>query len=725
MKQLFIKQGNVVLKEVEPPVVSEQDVLIQLHYSCISPGTEGATIKATKGSLATKFIRNVADNTTKLIGAVSEHGLAATIDLVSRKSHQLMPLGYSCAGQVVAIGKSVKHIRVGDYVAAASSAHAYHAQNIAIPEGLVVKLENREQCKYASTVALGAIAMHGLRRASLQFGETVCVFGLGLIGQITVQLAKHAGLSVIGIDINSDRLQLAESLGCDNVYHARDDDALRQVQNLTNRYGVDATIITASSSQQVIINQALVLTRQRGAVVLVGDVPIRFDRELCYAKEIDFRLSCSYGPGRYDARYEQENIDYPFGYVRWTERRNMAYYVSLLAQNKINLAPIVSRVCSFEQASVAYKMLEERSSLGVLLAYDHKPKESSKHTNAHKQAYALVPSRVKRDRSNVAIIGGGGFVRIKLLPMLARLPKVSLHTIVEKQQSIALSLSEQYGMQRVHSSYLPILDDPSVDTVVIATPHADHAAIAIDCLKAGKAVFCEKPAAVTAEQVDDLSRVLSVLSRPCYTVDFNRCYAPLIVDLKHMLSSRTTPLSISYRMNAGFIPYTHWQQDTKNRGRIIGEVCHIIDLFCSLVDAQPTSVSVVSVPLSDEYAHGPDTISVQLSFYDGSIASLQYVALGNNAMEKERMELFFDGTSMVLDDYVCLRGYGVPVSANKKLAHQDKGHKGLMSAFIDVAIDPSIDLPIPINRILLTSKVTLIIDELARSGGGTRVIHDS
>jgi len=719
VKQVFVQKGNVLLKDVDCPSFSDKEVLVKVFYSFISSGTEAATISISGQSLVQKVTTKLASNIQKISGAIKENGIVGTLGLVKDKMNQLLPLGYSCSGQVVAVGKSVQGIRVGDYVACAGSGIANHAEIVSVPRNLLVKLSDENFLKQTSLTTIGAIAMQGVRRSSLQLGENVCVIGLGLLGQLTVQMAKLAGCRVIAIDLQDARLDLAKKFGADLVLNAGKADVENDIMFATSHQGVDATIITAASSSGTVIQQAMNATRRKGRVVLVGDVKLDFDRDPFYSKEIDFLISCSYGPGRYDDMYEKGGNDYPYAYVRWTENRNMELFVSLVQQGKLDVDSLISQEFGIDQIEMAYAQLQNKDSLGLILSYPQNEKMDFVQNFSYDLSLADYKSYVRPSgRISTAVVGVGGFAKIKLLPLISKNKNVKIDAVIDSLPANAINVAQRYSAAKVGNDYKNILNDENINAVVIATPHVLHAQQSLDFLRAGKAVFVEKPAAVTFEQLENLSNFFKNKPTSLFCVDFNRSFAPMIKRVKDTLKQRQNPMLVSYRMNAGFIPKEHWIQSEANRGRVIGEACHIFDLFCFLTDAKPISVSVHSINHQGSDVLSNDNFVTQFNMSDGSCCSLVYSALGSGKMSKERMEVFFDGKSLVMDDYSSLSGYGLPSSFNVTSKAQDKGHEDLLNKFFDAATKSDCESPIPFERIFLATKMSLVVDKLARVGGG-------
>lgn len=460
------------------------------------------------------------------------------------------------------------------------------------------------------------------------------------------------------------------------------------------------------------------LTRKKGKVVLVGDVGLGLERAPFYQKEIDFLISCSYGPGRYDVDYEKEGNEYPYAYIRWTENRNMQAFVNLIETKKIDIAPLVSETMPIEQAAMAYETLQNKKKLGIVLSYLPKndvqllPESSTKKTDAQLH---YIPARV--DAVRVGMIGVGGFAKMKLMPIIARIKNTSFTAIVDADISNSTNVSRLYGTAKAFTSDHELLENDCADVVVIASPHKYHCDQIINALNHNKAVFAEKPMVTSFEQLETVMEVLKNSSIP-FCVDYNRSFAPFMQSIQEQIVKRSSPLVVHYRMNAGYIPKDNWIQTEVGAGRIIGEACHIFDLFCFLTNAKPVSVSVEALKPSGDNLFATDNFSAAITFSDGSLCTLLYTALGHAGAGKERMEVYYDSKTIVMDDYKTLEGFGLPTSFNKKTTNQDKGHETLLKEFFATLQGSTTKQVISLERLYTVAHLSLTIDQLARSGGG-------
>jgi polar amino acid transport system substrate-binding protein len=695
-----LKSGEMKILEVPFPAMNPGMVMVRNHYSLISAGTEGKSVKDARLSMIGKA-RARKDEVKKVIDSARTYGLKDTYRMVMNRLDAPSALGYSCAGEVIAVASDVSEFRIGDRVACGGSS-ANHAEVIAVPKNLCVLIPEGVTYEQASFSTLGAIAMQGVRQADLRMGENCVVIGLGLLGQLSMQLLRAGGIKAIGIDIDAKQVASAMKNGLTHCYERSREDLEQVLINLTNGYGCDAVIITAATSSTDPVELAGVIARRKAKIVIVGAVPTGFSRKNYYNKELDLRMSCSYGPGRYDPEYEEGGIDYPYEFVRWTENRNMQSFLDFLEGKKINVDVLTTHTFDFPKAADAYQMILNRSEAftGILLRYGQgkelqKKIVVSKHTSS--------PAN-----NNIGLIGAGSFGQNFLLPALKG--HATFVGVATSRSNNARNIADKYGFSYCTGDASEIIRDANVSTIFIATRHHTHAEYVIESLKAGKNVFVEKPLCMTEQELEEI-RKLNAVSGTTLMVGFNRRFAPFIQQLKKSLAA-DIPVSINYRINAGIVPPDHWVHDKNiGGGRIIGEACHFIDLCMHLAGSLITSVSAVN--MKDPHAHN-DSVVISLRFANGSIASVSYFSNGNKTLPKEYLEVFSGGVVSVVDDFKSLKIFG---KTNKEISRtQDKGHKAEVEAFMEAVKkgDPS---PIPFAEIYTTTLATLkTVESIARGG---------
>jgi len=679
MKQVFIKKGDILITEVPSPCINDDEILVQVYYSCISSGTELAGIKMSAKTLYRKAIEKP-QNISKVLQMLKEKGLKDTISHVKDKTDVKSPVGYSAAGIVLEIGKNILGIKPGDRVACAGAGIANHAEFIAVPQNLTVKVPENVTFKEASTVAVGSIALQGIRRADLKLGETAVVIGLGMLGQLTVQMLKASAVKTIGIDLNPLRIDRALKCGLDIGIGPNTEDVLNETARNTDGHGADAVIITAASSSDTVINQAVSLCRKKGKVVIVGDVLLNIKREELYKKEIDVLISTSYGPGRYDEKYERKGFEYPISYVRWTENRNMGAYLDLISKKKVILDNIIDKIYPLNEAEKAYQDLEKGDGAPIiaLFEYNKEAKPEVKVLNANFN----ISSKDLSNKINVGIIGAGNFTREVHLPNLQKLSDIfNILAICDRDAAIAEDIAKKYGAHYFTTNYEEIINDENINMVIISTRHNLHSEIAIKSAEKMKAILLEKPMALSQEELDKLVLVLNKQKIP-FMVGFNRRFSSFSAEIKKMVSKRVNPLIINYRMNAGYIPPEVWVHTEEGGGRNIGEACHIYDLFTYFTESEIKEVSAFSIDTKSENILNNDNFNALLKYNDGSVCSLTYTASGHKEVPKELMDIYFDGKTISLNDYRELTVFGI-LGKNKKNIFQDKGQLNELKAFGD------------------------------------------
>jgi len=708
MKQIFVKKGSVIVDEVPAPLVSDDSVLVKVTYSCISAGTEVSSVDSSGQSLLDQVVKQPV-KVAKAFNNFKKEGLAATIKKIQRKldSNAIFPLGYSASGVVLDVGKNIKDIKTGDKVACAGAGIANHAEYIEVPKNLLVKIPAEVDFDLASTVTLGSIAMQGVRRADVKLGDYVAVIGLGILGQITVQLLRANGCRVIGIDLDERRVQKAFKLGLDFGINPKEDETVEKAIAISNGHGVDTVIITAATTSEKPLSQAFQMCRKKGRVVLVGVVGMEINREDMYKKELDFIISTSYGPGRYDERYEQKGVDYPYAYVRWTENRNMEEYLKLIAEKKINIRPLIEKEYKLEEATKAYEELKtaKNKPLIVLLKYSQEKEEQI----ARKIEVQSKP--IKKDvRINIAVIGAGSFAREIHLPNLVKLKKIyNIYAIASRTGSNAKSIAKKYNARYATTDYKEVLADKDVDAVIISTRHNLHAKMATEALKKGKAVFLEKPMALNKKELSELVKVIEETQKP-FMVGFNRRFSRYAVEVKKHISNRINPMIINYQVNAGYLPLDHWVYTEEGGGRIIGEACHIFDLFNYFTETEVESISLDRITPQTEQFSTEDNAVITLKYKDGSVCTLTYTALGNNQYPKEFCQIYFDGKVIVIDDYKKLAGYGVKV----KSIHSTESDKGQYEELIEFEkyLKGENKSPIPLWQLTQATEISFKVERM-------------
>ncbi len=681
MKQIFVKKGNILVCEVPSPIINDDEILVQVYYSCISPGTEIAGLKTTAKPIFKRII-DKPQNIKKVLNYIKEKGLISTIYKVKNKIDEKNPIGYSASGVVLEVGKNIKGFKPGDSVACAGAGIANHAEFIAVPQNLTAKIPDNVSFSQASTTTLGAIALQGLRRADLRLGETAIVIGLGILGQLSIQMLNASGIKTIGIDINDFRINQALKYGLDFGINPNNLNVIEEVFNYTDGIGADAVIITAASQSENIINQAIQMSRKKGKVVIVGDILLNIKREEFYKKELDLLISTSYGPGRYDDIYEKKGYEYPIAYIRWTENRNMQAYLNLISKKKIILDDIINNnIYTIDEANKAYNDLRKEldAPLIALIEYNKEAKPKTKIFNSNLKLSNDISKSIN-GKINVAIIGAGNFAQEVHLPNLKKLQEFyNIYAICDKDPSIAEMLAKKFGARYATTDNNEIFDDKKINMVIISTRHNLHAKLSIEAAKNGKAVLVEKPMALNQQELTELISALETFNVP-FLVGFNRRFSPLSLYIKEIVSNRINPLIINYRMNTGYVPPESWLFSEEGGGRNIGEACHIYDLFNYFVNSEIKEVSANSINPKTKNIMSNDNFVVILKYTDGSICNLIYTVIGSKELPKELMDIYIDGKTIFLNDYKELVVFGLS-GKNKKLSYQDKGHLNELKQF--------------------------------------------
>jgi len=708
MKQILqnLNTGEVNIVEVPSPNLSRENILIQTVSTLISAGTEKMMLDFGKAGWLDKA-KQQPDKVKQVLDKVKTDGIFPTIDAVKSKLDQPLPLGYCNCGIVTEIENSSTDLKIGNRVVS----NCHHAQIVTAPINLCAKVPDNVSSEKAAFTVAGAIGLQGLRLAQPTIGECFVVMGLGLIGQLTVQLLISNGCRVLAIDLDTKKCELAESFGAEILDLSKDNDPISKADSFSKGRGIDGVIITASTKSSDPVHHAAQMCRKRGRIVLVGVTGLELRRSDFYEKELSFQVSCSYGPGRYDSEYEDKGHDYPIGFVRWTEKRNFESVLDLMASGKLNIKPLISHRFEFEKAKDAYELISNKneSYLGIILNYKSDEQVQKDQT--------VVIKKQKFQQGNrspgspvIGMIGAGNFTGRTLLPALKKTNAV-LKTIVSNAGVTGTHLGKKFGFSKSSTDADQVFNDPEINTIFITTRHNTHADFVLKALKNGKNIFVEKPLCLTLEELGEIRNVCTSLINksspaPLLMTGFNRRFAPHIIKMKELLNTSPEPKSLIMTVNAGFIPKDSWIQDRNvGGGRIIGEACHFFDLLRFLI-GHPVTGSHISQTSIDT----GDTSSIQLSFSDGSIGTIHYFSNGNKSFPKERLEAFCSGKVIQLDDFRKMRGYGWKSFSTMNLWKQDKGHNREIASFIN-AVTNNLDNPIPADEIFEVMETTI---ELSR-----------
>jgi predicted dehydrogenase/threonine dehydrogenase-like Zn-dependent dehydrogenase len=703
MKQILqdLRNGATEVIEVPRPSTTPGQLLIKTTHSLISSGTERMLVDFGRAGLLDKA-RQQPDRVKMVLDKVRTDGLMPTIDAVRAKLDQPLPMGYSNVGIVADLGDGVAGFALGDRVAS----NGPHAEIVSVPMNLCARVPKGVGSEEAAFTVVGAIGLQGLRLIQPTLGEAIVVTGLGLIGQITVQLLRAHGCRVLGIDMVPDRLELARSFGAETVDLSRGENPLEVADRFSRGRGVDGVIVAASTESSDPMRQAALMCRKRGRIVLVGVAGLDLSRADFYEKELTFQVSCSYGPGRYDPAYESQGHDYPVGFVRWTEQRNFEAVLDMLADGRIDVRPLISHRFPLDQAAAAYDIVAgSEPSFGLLLEYAN-PDETSDE-EVHETSVHLAPDVPQRTAQSpgISFIGSGNYAVRTLIPAF-KATGARLVSVASRAGVSGVHAGRKYGFAESTTDSETIFASDDVDTVVVATRHDSHAALVLRALATGKHVFVEKPLCLTIDELATIeaayARAAEGPTRPQIMVGFNRRFAPHVAQMKTLLAAVKGPKAFVMTVNAGAIPADHWTQDARvGGGRIIGEACHFIDLLRFLAGR-----TIVSHSRSAMDSRTGDTVTLQLEFADGSIGTVHYFANGSKAVPKERLEVFTTGRVLRLDNFRILRGYGWPGFRTSRLWRQDKGQAACTAAFIG-AVRGQRDTPIPFEEILEVSRVAI------------------
>ncbi len=703
MKQLIqdFKTGNILIEEVPVPALKTDGVLVQNVYSLISAGTERTTVDTGKSSLIGKAKKRP-DLVKQILDNVKSEGLLNTYKKVKTRLSELKPLGYSSAG--VVIEGNCEEFKKGDRVACGGGGYATHSEIIFVPKNLAVRIPETVSFEEAAFSTLGAIAMQGVRQANVNVGENVVVIGLGLVGLLSVQILKVSGCNVFGMDIDKEKLKIAKKLGCSQVAISSSK-VFKTVESFTKGIGVDSAIITASTRSNEPMELAIEVTRDRGKIIVLGNVKMDISWSKAYEKEIDVRMSRSYGPGRYDSSYEEKGIDYPVGYVRWTEKRNMESFLELVSNGKIQLKSLITHKFDIEDSVKAYDLILGKAKepyIGILIRYP-----TGKVSQRAKFYIDENNNKIKKIEGNVislGFIGCGHFAQAHLLPYLRNRKDINLKGVCTTTGVSAMSAGKKFGFEYYTTSADDILGDKDIDAVFIATRHNSHSYYVQKVLGAEKHCYVEKPLAINEKELNAIKDIYNKHSEFVLQVGFNRRYSKSALKIKEFFQGVSEPFIINYRVNAGFIPKDSWYQQPDQGGRIIGEGCHFFDFMQFITDSWPANLYAESITSQNKAMTENDDVIITVKFRDGSVGVLTYVASGDNALQKELCEIYSSGKVAVLNDYK--KVYFYKNGKKKAINAQGKGYKEELENFLR-AIKGNVILPLRFESVYYTTITTI------------------
>lgn len=703
MQQAILKKGKVISEIVPEPLIQPDTIKIKVINSAISSGTEMSSVNNSSKSTLKRVIENP-DFVKQALNSISSIGLLSTYSKVKGKLDSGTALGYSLSGVVIEVGKNVDFFQKGDKVAAAGVGFANHSEVVIVPKNLVVKIPQNVSFEEASTVALGSIALHGVRRADLNIGETCAVIGTGILGLITIQLLSASGIDVIAIDIDDSRLEKAMNLGAKSIINSSVENIEEKVSLLTDNLGVDAVIFTAATKSSKPMSDGFKICRKKGKFVLVGVSGMEISRSDIYSKEIDFLISSSYGPGRYDPKYEIEGMDYPIAYVRWTENRNMRSYLELIDNNRIQIKPIIDKIFNIDNVMEAYEFINSEKPLIVLLKYNNQIEITDRFTlkTSHKPIIKNSNELIR-----VAIVGAGSFVTSMHVPNLLKMKKkFKIHAVMSTTAMNAKVKAENFGAFYSTTDFSKILEDGEIDLVFITSPHDTHGDYVLKALKSGKNVFVEKPLSTSKETLLKIKEFMDKNETPpLLFVGYNRRFSVHTKKIQDTIKNRKNPVILSYRMSVNYLPKD--ENIHRYGGRIVGELCHIIDLASAIIKSEPKNYYFERLNPKSKYISS-DNVSLTIKFEDNSIATINYFSIGSSQIPKEYLEVHVDGESYYLDDFkkVSMFGNSSPMTKTK---NSDKGHFNQLLILHKALVEMPGQWPISFQSLFNTSHISLSI----------------
>ncbi len=706
MKQITQKlgSGKMTIEELPSPILDKGVVIVENTYSLISPGTESSTIKDARMNLIDKA-KSRPEDVKKVLSSLKNDGILSTFRAVSKRLNAYSPLGYSCVGRVIDKSEDVTDFNIGDFVAGAGAGYANHAEIVAIPKNLCVKLPENKISKESAFNTLGSIALQGVRKANLGIGEKCVVIGMGLIGQLTAQILKSSAVDVIGVDIDKSVVDLSNENNVAYKTFLRDDEnIINEINNFTDNHGVDSVIITASTKNLDPINFAGQISRKHAKIIIVGDVPTGFNRNPdWYKKELQLLMSCSYGEGRYDYNYEEKGMLYPYHLARWTESRNMQTFQNLINDKKINLGYLITNEVKIDNIKNAYdEILENKTSLGILIKYENSVKKEKFITNKNSE----------KNDINLSVVGAGNYLQSHILPHLPK-KNISRVGVISKTGTSSKMTAEKFGFQFCTSDINDIYKNSN--TIIIGTRHNTHAKYVLDGIIANKNILVEKPLCLNVKELNDIKDKLESY-KASLAVGYNRRFSSHSISLKNEIANR--PISMLYRVNAGKIPEDSWINDSEvGGGRIIGELCHFIDYAIYLTGSLPIQVSAI-----ESNSKNTDNLNVQIKFQNNSLVSISYFTDGNNKLAKEYIEVYFDEKVGIIDNFKKLNIY----KNNKKsisINKNDKGRKNMVEAFVNNILNEN-NFMIPIDQLIYSTRTCFCIIDSIKNNGKMIALND-
>jgi len=714
MKQIVqnYKTGQILLEEIPIPLLQGSGVIVRNYFSLISAGTEKTKIDMLKKNIISKA-KSRPDLVKKVLDSVKNDGLINAAKAVYKKLDEFVPIGYSSCGKVENVSYDIKEIRIGDFIACAGGGYANHAEYIYVPKNLICKIPEGVDLIDASFTGVGSIAMQGVRLLSRQIGEKVLVIGLGLVGQLVVQILNASGISTFGIDVEKNKVEKGMQNGLNMGSLTNSADLDEKIKYYTKGKYFDGVIVSASTSSSSPVKLAGKYCREKGKVVVIGLVNMDIPREDYYNKEIDIVISRSYGPGRYDKFYEEKGIDYPYGYVRWTENRNMESFIYLIANKKINIKNLVSKIYDLSDYKKAYEELSNNKiksdSYGIVFKYN-----VAQDRDLNRSKIRINKNKISDRQVNVSFIGAGSYAQKYLIPTFANNKDVNTYSIYSATGLSAKNIGKRYGFEYILNNVDDVFSDSKTNLIVISTRHDTHSKYIISALNNNKNVFSEKPLCINKEELEDIKKAYNK-SSSILMVGFNRRFSTLIKRVKEIFNDRNYPLLINYRINAGEVDESHWMQDMDiGGGRIVGELCHFIDLVYFIINKKATVLYTSGINNNKEISL-IDNVVVNMEFSDDSIASISYISTGSKLLFKEYIEVYGGGITVAIKDFKRIEIYGKNNIKKIKLRSQDKGQLYEINEFIDSLVKKG-ESPIPFNQIYNSTSNTLSVIDSLKTG---------